>query len=54
MNHSELSRRSFFGIDIHGLDKKANDEKAAGQHFGATFRPFEIPLRACRAKDEAP
>ena len=42
---------SRFGIDIHGLDKKANNEKAAGQNFGAKFRPFQIPLRACRAKD---
>lgn len=42
---------SRFGIDIHGLDKKANNEKAAGQNFGAKFRPFQIPLRACQAKD---
>ena len=39
------------GIDIHGLDKKANDGKAAGQNFGAKYHPFQIPLRACRAKD---
>ena len=39
------------GIDIHGLDKKANDVRAAGQNFGVKFRPFQIPLRACRAKD---
>ena len=42
---------SRFGIDIHGLDKKANDGKAAGQNFGAKFRPFQIPLRALQAKD---
>ena len=42
---------SRFGIDIHGLDKKANDVRAAGQSFGVKFRPFQIPLRACRAKD---
>ena len=42
---------SRFGIDIHGLDKKSNDGRAAGQTFGAKFRPFQIPLRACRAKD---
>ena len=42
---------SYFGIDIHGLDKKANDIRAAGQNFGVRFRPFQIPLRACRAKD---
>ena len=42
---------SRFGIDIHGLDKKANDVRAAGQNFGVKFRPFQIPLRACRAKD---
>jgi len=42
---------SRFGIDIHGLDKKANDRRAAGQDFGVKFRPFQIPLRACQAKD---
>lgn len=42
---------SRFGVDIHGLDKKANDVKAAGQDFGAKFRPFQIPLRACQSKD---
>ncbi len=42
---------SRFGIDIHGLDKKSNDVRAAGQSFGAKFRPFQIPLRACRAAD---
>ena len=38
-------------IDIHGLDKKMNDGKAAGNRGGVKFRPFQIPLRACRAKD---
>ena len=42
---------SRFGIDIHGLDMKANLEKAAGGNLGAEFKPFEIPLRACHAKD---
>ena len=42
---------SRFGIDIHGLDRKSNNVRAAGQNFGAKFRPFQIPLRACRAKD---
>lgn len=42
---------SYFGVDIHGLDKKSNDVRAAGQNFGVKFRPFQIPLRACRAKD---
>lgn len=42
---------SRFGIDIHGLDMKANREKAAGGDFGVKFRPFQIPLRACRATD---
>ena len=42
---------SRFGIDIHGLDRKSNNVRAAGQDFGAKFRPFQIPLRACRAKD---
>lgn len=40
-----------FGIDIHGLDRKMNEKKAAGQNFGVKFRPFQIPLRACQAKD---
>ena len=43
--------RSNFGIDIHGLDMKANLKKAAGGNMGAAFKPFEIPLRACIAKD---
>ena len=38
-------------IDIHGLDKKMNDEKAAGGSGGVKFQPFQIPLRCCRAKD---
>lgn len=43
--------RSNFGIDIHGLDMKSNQKKAAGDNMGAAFKPFEIPLRACQAKD---
>ena len=43
--------RSNFGIDIHGLDMKSNQRKAAGDNMGAAFKPFEIPLRACQAKD---
>jgi len=42
---------SRFGIDIHGMDLKSNNEKAAGQSMGVKFKPFQIPLRACRAKD---
>lgn len=42
---------SRFGIDIHGIDKKMNDAKAAGNSGGVAFRPFQIPLRSCRAKD---
>ena len=42
---------SYFGIDIHGLDKKSNNVRAAGQNHGVKFRPFQIPLRACRARD---
>lgn len=42
---------SRFGIDIHGMDLKSNNEKAAGQSMGMTSKPFQIPLRACRAKD---
>ncbi|MGN0843818.1 MAG: FAD-dependent oxidoreductase [Kiritimatiellia bacterium] len=38
-------------IDIHGLDKKMNDQKAAGNRGNVKFRPFQIPLRCCRAKD---
>ena len=42
---------SRFGIDIHGLDRKSNNVRAAGQNHGVKFRPFQIPLRACRARD---
>jgi len=42
---------SRFGIDIHGIDKKMNDSKAAGNSGGVKFRPFQIPLRSCIAKD---
>jgi len=38
-------------VDIHGIDKKMNDRKAAGNGGGVKFRPFQIPLRACVAKD---
>ncbi len=38
-------------IDIHGLDKKMNDTKAAGNRGGVKFQPFQIPLRSCIAKD---
>ena len=48
---SDAITTSRFGIDIHGLDKKSNDGRAAGQNFGARWRPFQIPLRACQAKD---
>ena len=30
---------------------KMNREKAAGNAGGVRFRPFQIPLRACVAKD---
>ncbi|MBO7721681.1 MAG: FAD-dependent oxidoreductase [Kiritimatiellae bacterium] len=43
--------KSRFGIDIHGLDLKANLAKAAGGNMGAEFKPFDIPLRACIARD---
>ena len=42
---------SRFGVDIHGLDMKMNREKAAGNAGGVRFHPFQIPLRACVAKD---
>ena len=42
---------SRFGIDIHGIDKKMNDVRAAGNSGGVKFRPFQIPLRSCIAKD---
>ena len=38
-------------IDIHGLDKKMNDGKAAGNRGGVKFQPFQTPLRSCIAKD---
>ena len=43
-----ISRTS---IDIHGLDKKMNDVKAAGNPGNVKFQPFQIPLRCCMAKD---
>ena len=42
---------SRMGIDIHGLDRKMNAVRAAGNHGGVKFRPFQIPLRCCIAKD---
>jgi len=39
------------GIDIHALTYASNEKQAAGQTFGASFRPFQIPLDALRAKD---
>ena len=39
------------GIDIHGLDLKMNRERAAGNSGGVKFRPFQIPLRCCIARD---
>lgn len=38
-------------IDIHGLDKKMNDKKAAANRGNVKFQPFQIPLRSCIAKD---
>ena len=40
-----------FDFDKSGIDKKMNDAKAAGNSGGVAFRPFQIPLRSCIAKD---
>ena len=42
---------STFGIDVHATTFAANKKLAAGTPKGVRFRPFQIPLRACRAKD---
>lgn len=42
---------SRFGIDVHPKDAEENRKFAGGYDLGRTFHPFEIPLRACRAKD---
>ena len=42
---------STFGIDVHATTFAANRELAAGTPKGIHFKPFQIPLRACRAKD---
>lgn len=43
--------RSNDPIDVHGVTKEANRVLHAGAPRGYGFRPFEIPLRACRSKD---
>ena len=42
---------SRFGIDVHPQDADENRKFAGGYDLGRTFRPFQIPLRSCRAKD---
>ena len=39
------------GIDIHGLTMKDNVRSSDGNPDKIAFKPFEIPLRACRASD---
>jgi hypothetical protein len=48
--HDDAVTRATFGVDIHALDKKANDEKAI-THADFKFHAYDIPLRALIAKD---
>ena len=41
---------SYIGVDIHATSRDFNRKKAAGSH-GYKNKPFQIPLRACIAKD---
>ena len=40
-----------FGIDIHAVSKKMNKILPAGNPAGRRVKPYQIPLRACQAKD---
>lgn len=42
---------SSFGIDIHATNFEANRVAPSGNPEALRFHPFQIPLRACRAKD---
>ena len=43
--------RSFAPIDVHALSAEASRRLHAGAPAGCSFKPFDIPLRACRSRD---
>ena len=40
-----------FAVDIHAMDKKANDKAGPISHDNFKMKPYDIPLRALIAKD---
>lgn len=48
---SDAVARSFAPIDVHATTAKASHTVHAGAPEGCTFKPFDIPLRACRSRD---
>ena len=40
-----------FGLDVHAVSKAMNAIRPAGSPLSQRVRPYQIPLRACRAKD---
>ena len=40
-----------FPIDVHAVSKQMNKTMPAGSPFKKSSRPYQIPLRACRAAD---
>lgn len=40
-----------FGLDVHAVSKEANKVKPAGSPVDEEVKPYQIPLRACRARD---
>ena len=40
-----------FGIDVHAVSKAMNRKLPAGSPFSRRTKPYQIPLRSCRAKD---
>ena len=40
-----------FGIDVHGVSRAKNRTLPAGSPGGLVAKPYQIPLRACWAKD---
>ena len=39
-----------FGIDVHAVSKAMNRTRPAGSPVSGRVKPYQIPLRACRAK----
>ena len=40
-----------FPIDVHAVSKQMNKTMPAGSPFKKASKPYQIPLRACRAAD---